>query len=151
MAIIWQGKIAKSGKIWQGKIKQDLARYDKVRLSKIWQDMANLTNMTLVRLSKIWQVIWLGKIKQDLARYDKVRFGQDLARYDKVRFAKSCQILPCQDLPNLWQGNLTLSRFDKIWQGKILQILPIWQGKILANLDKVWLVRLSKIWQDMTR
>ena len=27
------------GKIWQGKIKQDLARYDKARLGKIWQDM----------------------------------------------------------------------------------------------------------------
>ena len=47
-----------------------MARYDKVRLSKIWQDMTR-------------------KIRQDLARYDKVRFGkiwQDLARYDKVRY-----------------------------------------------------------------
>ena len=31
--------MARLGKICQGKIKQDLARYDKVRLSKIWQDM----------------------------------------------------------------------------------------------------------------
>ena len=41
--------MARFGKIWQGKIRQDLAR-----------------------LGKIWQ----GKIKQDLARYDKVRFGK---------------------------------------------------------------------------
>ena len=31
--------MAKFGKILQGKIWQDLARYDKVRLSKIRQDM----------------------------------------------------------------------------------------------------------------
>ena len=32
-------ELERFGKIWQGKIWQDLARYDKVRLSKIWQDM----------------------------------------------------------------------------------------------------------------
>ena len=50
---------------------QDLARFDKVQLSKIRQDVT--------------RYIKLGKIKQDLARYDKVRYGkiwQDLTRYD---------------------------------------------------------------------
>ena len=45
---------------------QDLARYDKVSLGKIWQDTTTE-----------------GKIRQDLARYAKVRLGkiwQDMTR-----------------------------------------------------------------------
>ena len=45
---------------------QDLARYEKVRLGKIWQD-----------------ITCQGKIWQDLTRYDKVIFGkiwQDMTR-----------------------------------------------------------------------
>ena len=56
--------MARYDKVWQGKIKQDLARYDKVRLG----------------FGKIWK----SKIRQDLARYDKVRLGkiwQDMTRY----------------------------------------------------------------------
>ena len=63
--------MARFGNIWQGEIKQDLARYEKVRISKIWQDMT----------SKIWQL--KGKTWQDLARYDKARLGkiwQDMIR-----------------------------------------------------------------------
>ena len=41
----------------EGKIWQDLARYDMVRLSKIWLDMKS-------------------KVRQDLARFDNVRFGK---------------------------------------------------------------------------
>ena len=37
---IWQGKMRQDlARYEQGKIKQDLARYDKVRLGKIWQEM----------------------------------------------------------------------------------------------------------------
>ena len=37
---MWQGKISQDlARYEKGKIKQDLVTYDKVRIGKIWQDM----------------------------------------------------------------------------------------------------------------
>ena len=58
--------MARFGKIWEGMIKQDLARYGKEEKA---------------RFGMIWQL--KGKSWQDLARYDKVRSGkirQDMTR-----------------------------------------------------------------------
>ena len=60
-----------------------MARYDKVRLSKIWQDLKS-------------------KIRQDLARYDKVRFGkiwQDMTRY--IRLSKIWKDMKKLDLARI--------------------------------------------------
>ena len=52
------------------KIKQDLARYDKVRFGKIWQDMTRLKLgkiSSCLRQDKSYKVR-LGKIWQDMTR-----------------------------------------------------------------------------------
>ena len=139
--------MARLGKIWQGKIKQDLARilrlsyleirlqdltydiswqileYYLVILSKIWQDMTRSDLQDLARyykviFGKICQ-IWQGKIKQDFAKYDEGKIKEDLARYDKVRLPRFGKI--CQILPN--QDYLVISCQDlQIWQGHICKI-----------------------------
>ena len=46
-------RFGKIWKIWQGKVSQDLATYDKVRFGKISQDLARYDKLNLVRFGKI--------------------------------------------------------------------------------------------------
>ena len=87
----------------------NLARYDKVRLSKIWQDIRGKIKPDLGK-------IWPCNIKQDLARYDKVidlaRSWSYLARYDNLTLSQIRQ-----DLDNvIRQDYLDKVRLGKIWQ-----------------------------------